>query len=144
WSRLLPSRLREGPGVGQSAPMPIPTWKPRNTRRARALRNAATPAERALWCHISRSQLGTKFSRQMPVGPFYADFLCRELKLVIELDGFSHDLQPERDAARDRWFAREGYRVLRFRNEDALRNAEGVVWAIREEVCRLRAGLVQR
>lgn len=48
----------------------------------------------------------------MPVGPFFADFLCRELKLVVERGGFSHDLTPERDAARDRWMAREGY--LRF------------------------------
>lgn len=50
----------------------------------------------------------------MPVGPFFADFLCRETRLVIELDGFSHDLEPERDASRGRWIAREGYTVLRF------------------------------
>ena len=73
---LLPSRLREGPGVGQDS-TPMPEWKPRNTERARELRNAATPAERALWRYLARSQLGAKFSRQMPVGPFYADFLCR-------------------------------------------------------------------
>ncbi|HEY6814283.1 MAG TPA: DUF559 domain-containing protein [Croceibacterium sp.] len=105
--------------------MPAPRWTPRNTRRARELRNTATPAERALWYCVSRSQLGARFSRQMPVGPFYADFLCRELKLVVELDGFSHELRPEHDARRDRWLAREGYRVLRFSNEDAPQNAEG-------------------
>jgi very-short-patch-repair endonuclease len=86
--------------------MPVPQWKPRNTARAQALRRQATPAERELWRYISRSQLGVRFSRQMPVGPFFADFLCRELRLVIELDGFSHDLEPERDASRDRWMAR--------------------------------------
>ena len=121
--------------------MPLPAWKPRNTRRARALRNAATPAERTLWRFISHSQLGAKFSRQMPVGPFYADFLCRELGLVAELDGFSHDLRVDYDAARDRWFAREGYRLLRFRNEDVMGNVEGVVEVMREEIARLRAGL---
>jgi very-short-patch-repair endonuclease len=125
-----PSRLREGPGVGKSLKMP--EWKPRNTDRARELRNAATPAERALWRYLARAQLGAKFSRQMPVGPFYADFLCRTRKLVVELDGFSHDLQPERDAARDRWFADHGYRVLRFTNEDVLRDPEAVAIAVRE------------
>ena len=96
----------------------MPEWKSRDTRRARDLRNAATPAERRLWRRLARSQLGAKFSRQMPVGPFFADFLCRELKLAVELDGVSHDLRPERDAARDRWFAGRGYRVLRFANAD--------------------------
>jgi len=107
--------------------MPTPQWKPRNTDRARALRHHATPAERALWAQLARSRLGAKFSRQMPVGPFFADFLCRELKLVIELDGFSHDLAPERDAARDLWMEREGYTVLRFANAEVHGNLEGVV-----------------
>ena len=115
----------------------MPEWKSRDTRRARELRNAATPAERRLWRYLARSQLGAKFSRQMPVGPFFADFLCRELKLVVELDGFSHDLRPERDAARDRWFADRGYRVLRFANADVLRDPEGVARAIQAEVARL-------
>ena len=73
----------------------------------------------------------------MQVGPFFADFLCRELKLVVELDGFSHDLRVERDAARDRWFAGKGYRVLRFGNADVLRDAEGVARAVQAEVARL-------
>lgn len=74
----------------------------------------------------------------MPVGPFFADFLCRELKLVIELDGFSHDLAPERDVARDRWMKREGYTVLRFANAEVHGNLEGVVTAIGERIARLR------
>jgi BirA family biotin operon repressor/biotin-[acetyl-CoA-carboxylase] ligase len=69
----------------------VPRFQPRNTNRARELRNAATPAERCLWGFLSASQLGAKFSRQMPLGPYYADFLCRELALVVELDGFSHE-----------------------------------------------------
>jgi len=122
--------------VGQYEAMP--DWKPRDTRRARELRNTATAAERHLWRYLSRSQLGVKFSRQMQVGNFFADFLCRELKLIVELDGFSHDLRPEYDASRDRWLAGEGFRVLRYSNEDALKNAEGVVTAIRGEISRLR------
>jgi BirA family biotin operon repressor/biotin-[acetyl-CoA-carboxylase] ligase len=116
----------------------MPPFKPRNTERARALRREATPVERALWEHLSRRQTGAKFSRQMPVGPFFADFLCRELALVVELDGFSHDVAPERDAHRDAWMAREGFTVLRFTNDDVRGNIEGVVTAIRLEVERLR------
>ena len=117
----------------------MPEWKPRNTARARALRREATPAERALWVFLSRSQTGAKFSRQMPVGPWFADFLCRELSLVVELDGFSHDVAPERDVRRDAWMAAHGFTVLRFANDDVRGNIEGVVAAIRLEVERLKA-----
>ncbi len=117
----------------------MPEWTPRNTQRARELRKAATPAERLLWRYLARGQLGAKFSRQMPIGPFFADFLCREHKLVVELDGVSHDRQPERDGARDRWLAAEGYRTLRFTNADVLRDPEAVAIAIRHEVERLAA-----
>ena len=106
------------------------TFKPRNTDRARELRNQATPAERALWRYLSRSQLGVKFSRQMPVGPFFADFLCPERRLVIELDGHSHDFDPERDIGRDRYIHDAGFRVLRFANADVLGNVEGVILSI--------------
>ena len=116
----------------------MPEWTPRNTARARALRREATPAERALWVFLSKSQTGAKFSRQMPVGPWFADFLCRELSLVVELDGFSHDVDPTRDARRDAWMAAHGFTVLRFTNDDVRDNAEGVVSAIRLEVERLR------
>jgi len=112
--------------------------KGRPTARARELRHQATPAERALWRHIARKQIGAKFSRQMPVGQYFADFLCRELKLVIELDGFSHDVAPQRDVARDAWMQREGYVVMRFTNDEVRDNIEGVVRAIQLEVERLQ------
>ncbi|NMW32375.1 DUF559 domain-containing protein [Altererythrobacter sp. RZ02] len=114
-------------------------WKPRNTRRARALRRCATPAERALWAYLSRSALGVKFSRQMPVGPFFADFLCRSLKLVIELDGHSHDIAPQRDPIRDRWLIDHGYSVLHFTNGDIRGNVEGVVTTIRLKIEELQS-----
>lgn len=116
----------------------MPNWNPRNTKRARTLRGEATPAERALWEHLSRSQQGAKFSRQMPVGPYFADFLCRELKMVIELDGHSHDVTPEKDEVRDRWMAGNGYTVLRFTNADVKDNIEGVVQAISAKIEELR------
>ena len=106
-------------------------FQPRNTERAKELRNGATPAERKLWgCLSSRKVAGWKFSRQIPVGPYFADFLCREAKLVIELDGYSHDLRQDHDKRRDQWFDQNGYRVMRFANGDVLDNVEGAVRAI--------------
>jgi len=116
----------------------MPDWNPRDTVRARSLRREATGPERGLWAFLSKRQTGAKFSRQMPLGPFFADFLCRELSLVVELDGFSHDCAPERDARRDAWMAAHGFTVLRFTNDDVRDNVEGVVTAIRLEVERLR------
>lgn len=74
----------------------------------------------------------------MPVGPWFADFLCRELSLVVELDGFSHDVASESDARRDARMVREGFTVLRFTNADVQGNIEGVLTVIRREVERLR------
>ena len=115
-----PSRKREGRRGA---------FKPRPTARARALRNNATDAEKLLWRHLSRRQLGGyKFSRQMPVGPFVCDFMCREAKLVVEADGGQHEIA--RDAARTRFIEAEGYTVLRFWNHDVLGNVEGVLQTI--------------
>lgn len=121
-------------------PEPHRPFRPRNTARARTLRRDAPPAERLLWRRLSASQLGAKFSRQMPLGPYFADFLCRELKLVIELDGFSHETRLSHDAARDRWLAEAGYRVLRFTNAEVGENLEGVCRAIAQAVRAKREG----
>ncbi|MFT6008588.1 MAG: very-short-patch-repair endonuclease [Parasphingorhabdus sp.] len=106
----------------------MPVFKPRNTNRARSLRNEATPAERKLWKYLSKRQVdGRKFSRQMPIGPYYADFLCRELALIIEIDGYSHDMRQSEDATRTQDLIDHGYRIVRFTNDDVLINVEGVV-----------------
>ena len=114
-------------------------FEPRNTTRARSLRHAATPAERHLWTALRASALGAKFSRQMPLGPYFADFLCRDLKLVIELDGMSHETRADHDRARDAWMAAQGYRVLRFVNADVLGNVEGVAIVIGAAVLEARS-----
>jgi very-short-patch-repair endonuclease len=105
---------------------------PTKTSRARRLRHDATDAERRLWYRLRARQIdGAKFVRQEPIGPFVADFVCREQHLVIEVDGGQHATDP-RDAVRDRWLREHGYRVLRFWNNDVLRNTEGVLEAIAE------------
>jgi very-short-patch-repair endonuclease len=121
--------LPQAGGVG-GGPVTNRPFKSRNTQRAQELRNQATPAERKLWQYLAKSQLGVKFSRQMPVGPYFADFLSRSAKLIVELDGFSHEVRAEYDIARTKFLVAQGFRVLRFTNEEVLHNVEGVVTAI--------------
>jgi very-short-patch-repair endonuclease len=110
----------------------MPQFRPRATKRAQQLRNSATEPERRLWRHLSRRQLeGYKFSRQMPVGPFICDFMCRERQLIIELDGGQH-ADSTRDASRTAFLEAEGYRVVRFWNNDVLSNTQGVLQVIAE------------
>jgi very-short-patch-repair endonuclease len=118
-----------GAGGGRGA------FKPRDTTCARDLRNTASPAERRLWSILARRALaGYKFSRQMPVGPYFADFLCREAKLVVEVDGYSHDLRLEQDARRDAFMASEGYAILRFINDEVMNSLDGVAHAIAQSL----------
>lgn len=108
-------------------------FKPRNTRRAQQLRAQATPAERELWRYLSASKLGGhEFSRQIPIGPYVGDFVCRQLKFIVELDGFSHETSVKRDEYRTKYLEREGYHVIRFLNEDVFDNLDGVLTAISE------------
>src|SRR5690242_16569099 len=100
------------------------------TERARRLRANSTKAELRLWRHLrARTLMGHKFVRQEPVGPYIVDFVCREQRLVIEVDGGQH-ATDKRDAIRDRWLAEHRYRVLRFWNNDVLGNTEGVLETI--------------
>ena len=97
------------------------------TKRARELRNGATRHERKLWGMISR--LRPKFTRQLPVGRYFADFACRQAKLIVELDGGQHS-GSERDARRDAFLAQEGWTVLRIWNNELDENPDGVFEAI--------------
>ena len=100
------------------------------TARARRLRHDSTDAERKLWyCLRARSIDGAKFVRQEPIGPYVVDFVCRARRLVIEVDGGQHATDT-RDAARSQWLAARGYRVLRFWNNEVLRNLDGVLEVI--------------
>jgi len=79
---------------------------------------------------------GIKFRRQRPVGRYVADFCCLEVKLILELDGGQHALQVEADQARTRYLEREGFRVLRFWDNDVASNIDGVLERIAEAVAR--------
>jgi len=95
------------------------------------MRAEPTPFEEKLWQALRGSQAqGLKFSRQIALGGFICDFVCRNLRLVIEVDGDTHD--PAKDADRDFVLGRMGYRVLRFTNPDVGQNLEGVLARIVE------------
>ncbi|WP_319796977.1 endonuclease domain-containing protein [Nitrobacter sp.] len=99
---------------------------------ARSLRSRMTDAERKLWFALKdRRFQNLKFRRQVPVGPYVADFLCFDLRLVVEVDGGQH-AESVRNAERDRWFADDGFHTLRFWNNDVLSNLEGVLTIIAE------------
>ena len=101
--------------------------KRQNIFRARQLRVEATDAEARLWVHLrNRSLGGFKFRRQFPVGPYVADFVCIERKLIVELDGGQHADNPA-DERRTRFLELRGYRVIRFWNPDVLSNTDGVL-----------------
>ena len=103
-------------------------------RVARRLRANQTDAETVLWNRIRNRQVdGHKFARQIPIGAYICDFVCREKQLVIEVDGGQH-AESAADATRDRYLIAEGYRVLRFWNNDVLGNLEGVLITIQTEL----------
>ncbi len=99
----------------------------------RALRRQPTPAEARLWEMVrGRKLAGLKFRRQHPVGRYIADFCCQEARLIVELDGTSHDAAERRetDAERDAYLRARGYTVLRFRNEAIFTNTRATLQQI--------------
>ena len=104
------------------------------TRIARALRRNRTEAEKRLWQRIRNRQVeDAKFVFQYPIGPYVADFACRSLRLVIELDGGQHADNLD-DIERTRLIEAHGFRVIRFWNNDVLGNTDGVLEIIRQEI----------
>ncbi len=105
---------------------------PVNKIHARAMRSAPTKAEQKLWWHL-RHQLATPashFRRQVHLGHYIVDFASHGLKIVIEIDGGQHAVQSRRDAQRTKFLESEGYRVLRFWNNEVLGNIDGVLEVI--------------
>jgi len=96
-----------------------------------------TPAETLLWRYLKAGRVdGLGFRRQTPIRNYIADFVCHSAKLIIELDGVSHDFdeQMKADATRDAFFVSEGFLVLRFTNEQVMSSLEGVVETIRQTI----------
>jgi very-short-patch-repair endonuclease len=105
----------------------------KSTKRARSLRRNAPFPERLLWAKLRNRQLaGWKFRRQFPVGPYFADFACVEVKLIVELDGDTHgeSVQQVRDVMRTRFLESEGWAVMRIWNVHLVENLDGTLDAI--------------
>jgi very-short-patch-repair endonuclease len=115
--------------------MPHAVVSDRQRSRAKQLRRAMTRAETLLWRYLKANRMdGVGIRRQTPIGNFIADFVCFSSKIIIEVDGESHDFEERQkaDQRRDAFFAAEGFQVLRFTNEQVMTSLEGVVEVIRQ------------
>jgi crossover junction endodeoxyribonuclease RuvC len=120
-----PRAAREGEGAKPYRPKPAPN----QIAHARDLRRDGTEVEKRLWRSLSNQQLGVKFRRQAPVLNYIADFLCHEVRLIVELDGGQH-ADSVYDERRTEMLEQAGFRVLRFWNNEVNENLEGVLQTI--------------
>jgi len=101
--------------------------------RTRELRVQSTEAEKRLWRQLRDRQLGNfKFRRQVAIGPYVADFVCFDQRLIVEVDGGQHGIDIAKDEARTAWLESQDFRVVRFWNNDVLENLEGVLTRLLE------------
>jgi len=102
------------------------------TTPAKELRKNSTNAEALLWKHLRQKQLeGFKFRRQQPIDNFIVDFVCLEMRVVVEVDGGQHAGEKDKDNERGQYLERNGFKVLRFWNNEVLQNIQGVLEMIR-------------
>jgi very-short-patch-repair endonuclease len=104
------------------------------TDRVRGLRKTTTPPEQLLWSVLRNRRLGgLKFRRQEMIEPYIVDFCCREIRLIVELDGMSHDDKLESDTKRSDWLEKQDYRIFRVTNNDVNEDLEAVARGIARE-----------
>lgn len=109
---------------------------------AKRLRRDMTDAERVLWRELRAHRFaGFKFKRQEPLGDYVVDFICHAAKLIVELDGGQHADREAADVERTRWLESQGFRVLRFWNNEVLANIEGVMQVLEKELPPLSGSL---
>jgi len=124
-------RADEGaPSATKIVKQDIRKHRPDKTGQARQLRRSETEEEYRLWSDLRARRLnGYKFARQVPLGPFIVDFLCREELLVVEIDGSQH-AESFTDQSRTKWLNAHGYSVLRFWNQEILRERRSILETI--------------
>ncbi|MFA9201024.1 MAG: endonuclease domain-containing protein [Cypionkella sp.] len=112
---------------------------PELTKRARAMRKEMTEPETRLWLHLRAERFqGVKFRRQKVVGAYIVDFAANDPKLVVELDGDTHAEVSAYDLARTRFLEAEGYRVVRYWNNEVMANLDGVLAHLANVIAQLR------
>jgi very-short-patch-repair endonuclease len=103
------------------------------------MRKEMTEPETRLWLQLRASRFdGIKFRRQKVIGRYIADFAANEPKLVVEVDGDTHDVDDRRDAVRTRFLESRGYRVVRYTNREVMTNLEGVLLHLSDVIGELR------
>ncbi|MBC3538737.1 endonuclease domain-containing protein [Rufibacter sediminis] len=114
--------------------MPLNHYYNKNLKHfARVNRLDSTKAEIRMWCEVlGKGKTGYTFLRQRPVDRFIADFMCQELKLIIEVDGYSHQFKTAEDQMRDRALANMGFTVLRFTDEEVMKDISNVQRSIEQ------------
>lgn len=116
--------------------------QPQLTERARQFRRPMTPMETRLWTQLrDRKCEGYKFRRQVVLDKYIADFYCASARLLVEVDGGSHNGTVERDAVRDEWLGLRGHHTLRVANADVRDNLEGVLILIAQTCARLEPAM---
>ena len=100
--------------------------------RAKELRREMTPAEKLLWQEVRAKKLGVHFRRQQIIQGFIVDIYCHKSALVVEVDGDIHDLQQDEDARREKALSELGLRIVRFGNDEVVKNLSAVVGKIKE------------
>jgi very-short-patch-repair endonuclease len=122
--------------------LPARTYQnhPRQKDVRKFLRRQATTAEKILWKFVRRDGLGYTFRRQFGIGHFIVDFYCHSLRLVIELDGFTHDSEKtqEKDRVKQEFLEKSGYTVIRFTNEEVYGDIEKLLNKI-QDACKERS-----
>ena len=102
---------------------------------AKHMRHRPSDAERKFWYGVrDRRFAGHKFRRQYPIGPYVADFICIECRLIVEIDGDQHGERRQYDAARDVYLASRGFRVLRFGTYDVYKHLEPLLDCLEHEL----------
>jgi very-short-patch-repair endonuclease len=102
--------------------------------RARELRREMTPAEKILWKELRANKLGVHFRRQQVIQGFIVDFYCHRAGLVVEVDGDVHDLQKEEDEQREKVLSALGLMIVRFRNDEVVKDVSAAVGKIKNRV----------
>jgi len=116
------------------------SYNPKLKEIARNLRNNSTKAEIKLWHYLKGKQLyGYDFHRQKPIGGYIVDFFCYKLKLVVEVDGYTHGFEQTfiKDMQKTNALNDTGIKVIRFADDDVIKNIEGVVESIKEHILRI-------
>ena len=112
-------------------------YNPNNLKNAKEMRSNMTPAETKMWRFLRGKRFQClKFKRQVLIGNYIVDFLCEDKKIIIEIDGGQHneELNIQSDKNRTRYLENNGYKVLRFWNDEVMKNINGVMEVIFREI----------